>query len=77
MILDRLERNVGGDGFFLFRTILKDWEDSTGIPVVIPRGYAFASTSPPEVTDLTTPEVIDLTGGGRIQPHIVRPFFAM
>ena len=36
-----------------------------------------APPPPPEVTDLTTPEVIDLTGGGKIRPHIVRPYFAM
>ena len=76
-IVDRAQRNSPSDEYWFLRTILLDWEDSTGIPLVIPRGYAFAPPPPPEVTDLTTPEVIDLTGGGKIRPHIVRPYFAM
>ena len=77
LIVDRAQRNSPSDEYWFLRTILMDWEDSTGIPLVIPRGYAFAPPPPPEVTDLTTPEVIDLTGGGKIRPHIVRPYFAM
>ncbi len=60
-----------------FRAILDSWRDRTGIPLVIPRGVSYETPSPTDVVDLTTPEVIDLTGGGKIRPHIVRPFFAM
>lgn len=79
-IVDRLERyyNLPDETILwdYFRSILENWKKNTGIPLVIPKGYTFVS---PErnVVDLTTPEVIDLTGGGKIRPHIVRPFFAM
>jgi len=79
-IVDRLERyyNLPDETILwdYFRSILENWKKNTGIPLVIPKGYTFVS---PErnVVDLTTPEVIDLTGAGKIQPHIVRPFFAM
>ncbi len=60
-----------------FRAILDSWRDKTGIPLVIPRGVSYETPPPTDVVDLTTPEVIDLTGAGKIQPHIVRPYFAM
>ncbi len=81
-IVDRLERyyNLPDETILwdYFRSILENWKKNTGIPLVIPRGVSY-ETPAPDVVDLTTPEreVIDLTGGGKIRPHIVRPFFAM
>ena len=80
--MDRLERyyNLPDETILwdYFRSILENWKKNTGIPLVIPKGVSY-ETPPPDVVDLTTPEreVIDLTGGGKIRPHIFRPFFAM
>ena len=41
LIVDRAHRNSPSDEYWFLRTILMDWEDSTGIPLVIPRGYTF------------------------------------
>jgi len=83
-IVDRLERyyNLPDETILwdYFRSILENWKKNTGIPLVIPKGVSY-ETPPPDVVDLTPEredrEVIDLTGAGKIQPHIVRPFFAM
>jgi len=75
MILDRMGYKYSYDTLD-FRNILREWEENTGIPLVIPRGYSYV-TPERTVYDLTQPEVIDLTGGGRVKPHIVRPFFSM
>ena len=76
-INDVLERHYNRRDGENFRSILDNWENRTGIPLVIRRGVSYETPPPTDVLDLTAPEVIDLTGGGKIQPHIVRPFFAM
>lgn len=75
MILDRMGYRYSYDTLD-FRNILLEWEENTGIPLVIPTGYSYV-TPERTVYDLTQPEVIDLTGGGRVKPHAVRPFFSM
>jgi len=68
-----------------FNTILMEWEENTGLPLlVLPKHYRDPTyllrmfrDSHRDVVDLTQPEVVDLTGGVLVKPHIVRPFFSM
>jgi hypothetical protein len=76
-IYDTLERHYNRRDGVYFGSILENWKKNTGIPLKIRRGVSYETPPPTDVVDLTTPEVIDLTGGGKIRPHIVRPFFAM